>query len=51
MRYKRYVTPWIDILMLSPDELQTILEGTHWEAREFFDKGDGVYISILEKRQ
>jgi len=50
VRYKRYVTPWIDILMLSPDELQTILEGTHWEAREFFDRGDGVYVSILEKR-
>ena len=50
VRYKRYVTPWIDLLMLSQDELHKILEGTHWEAREFFDKGDGVYISILEKR-
>ena len=51
VRYKRYVTPRIDFLLLSQDELHTTLEGTHWEAREFFDQGDGVYVSILEKRR
>jgi SAM-dependent methyltransferase len=50
VRYKRYVSLWIDFLMLSQDELHAILDGTHWNAAQFFDQGDGVYIAILEKR-
>ena len=51
VRYKKYVTPWIDFLMLSKDELHTILDDTHWEVKEFINRSDGVYVAILEKRQ
>lgn len=49
VRYKRFVSPWIDFLMLSKDELQTLLGGTGWQAREFLDGPQGIYVAILEK--
>ena len=51
VRYKRYVTPWIDFLMLSKDELGAMLEDTDWQASEFIDGDDGVYVAILEKKR
>jgi SAM-dependent methyltransferase len=50
IRYKKFVTPWIDFLMVSQDELDAILAGTGWEAREFIEGEGGIYIAILEKR-
>jgi hypothetical protein len=29
-RYKRFATPWFDYLMVSPQELETIVNGTGW---------------------
>jgi SAM-dependent methyltransferase len=29
-RYKRFVTPWFDYLMVSPQEMDALLEGTGW---------------------
>jgi hypothetical protein len=50
VRYKKYVTPWIDFLLISRDELDSILEGTDWQAKQFIEGEDGVYIAIIEKR-
>lgn len=50
VRYKRYVTPWIDFLMVSKDEMKTILEGTNWKVRDFIAGQQGVYVAIIEKR-
>lgn len=50
VRYKKYFTPWIDFLMVSRDELGSILEGTDWQANQFIEGEDGVYIAIIEKR-
>ena len=49
MRYKRYVTPWIDFLMVSQEEMRDIVEGTNWEVRDFIEGRHGVYTAILEK--
>jgi len=49
VRYKKYVTPWIDFLMVSRDGMKTILEGTNWEVRDFVDGERGIYVAILEK--
>jgi hypothetical protein len=48
VRYKKYVTPWIDFLMVSKEELTAILEGTNWQVRQFIEGQQGVYIAILE---
>jgi len=51
VRYKKYVTPWIDFLMVSEDELINILEDTDWKVSEFIPGVDGVYAVILDKRR
>jgi SAM-dependent methyltransferase len=50
VRYKKYVTPWIDFLMVSKEEIATILEGTNWMISGFIDWQGGVYTAILEKK-
>jgi 2-polyprenyl-3-methyl-5-hydroxy-6-metoxy-1,4-benzoquinol methylase len=49
VRYKRYVTPWIHFLMVSKEEMKTILKGTNWEVRKFIDGQQGIYTAIIEK--
>jgi SAM-dependent methyltransferase len=49
VRYKKYVTPWIDFLMVSQEEMRTLLEGTNWEVRDFIDGEQGLYIAVIEK--
>lgn len=51
VRYKKYVTPWIDFLMVSKEEMKAILEGTHWELGEFIDGQQGVYIAVIKKKR
>lgn len=49
VHYKKFVTPWIEFLMLSPDELCLILADTPWRAQVILDDPSGNYIAILEK--
>ena len=49
VRYKKYVSPWIDFLMVSRAELAALLEGTGWEIGDVTDAGNGPYVAILEK--
>jgi hypothetical protein len=51
VRYKKYVTPWIDFLMVSKDEMKAVLEGTNWEVRDFIDGQQGVYVAVIEKKR
>jgi SAM-dependent methyltransferase len=47
--YRRYRTPWFDFLMVSQDEMKTLLEGTGWNIERIIDETDGIYVAILEK--
>lgn len=49
IRYKKYVTPWFDYLLVSKDEMKAILQGTGWQVEEFIDGKDGMYIAVMEK--
>lgn len=51
VRYKKYVTPWVDFFMVSKEEMKAILEGTHWELGEFIDGQQGVYIAVIKKKR
>jgi len=51
VRYKKYVTPWIDFLMLSRPELDDLLVASNWLVAETIDQGRGTYVAILEKRK
>ncbi len=50
VRYRKYVTPWFDYLMVSKEEMEDILEGTDWRISEFIDSDGSLYIAIVEKR-
>lgn len=49
VRYKRYVTPWIDLLMVNKGELRQIVDGTGWALKETIDDERGLYVAILER--
>jgi SAM-dependent methyltransferase len=51
VRYKKYVTPWIEFLMLSASELDDLLVASNWLVVEIIDQGRGAYVAILEKRK
>lgn len=50
VRYRDFVGPWIDHLIVSPDEIAAILEGTQWRIRRLLQQhGSGYYyIAVLE---
>jgi SAM-dependent methyltransferase len=49
-RYKRYVTPWFDYLMVSPAEMEALLEGTGWRVvKEYQAPGSRLYTAIIER--
>jgi len=49
-RYKRFVTPWFDYLMVSPAEMETLLDGTGWRiAKQYRLEGARLYTAIIER--
>jgi hypothetical protein len=49
-RYKRFVTPWFDYLMVSPAEMDTLLEGTGWRvAKRYAAAGARLYTTVIER--
>ncbi len=50
VRYKKYVTPWFDYLVVSKNEMENILEGTGWGVSRYIDSKGPMYIAIIDKR-
>lgn len=49
VRYRDLVGPWFDYLIVSPDEMAAILEGTEWRIRRLLqESGSGYYVAVLE---
>ena len=48
VRYRDAATPWFDYLMVSPTELERLVDGTGWRLARTIDSDD-TYIAILEK--
>lgn len=49
VRYGDYRTKWFDLLLLSRDELQELLQGTGWRIERFIDSDGPTYIAVLSK--
>ena len=50
-RYKRFVTPWFDYLMVSPEEMETLVANTGWRVSEYC-RDDGprpVFGAVIER--
>jgi SAM-dependent methyltransferase len=49
VRHGLYTMPWFDYLLASPEEMAKLAKGTGWELREVIDKGEHVYVGVLER--
>jgi SAM-dependent methyltransferase len=49
IRHGHYRTPWFDYLLVSPDEMAELADGTGWELARVIDEGEHVYIGVLER--
>jgi len=50
IRFKRYVTPWFNYLLVSKEELQEIMDGTGWKVQGYLDGGNSIYVALMDKR-
>lgn len=50
VRYKKYVTPWFDYLLVSRAEMKEILAGAGWAVKRFLDSETSVYVAVIEKQ-
>ena len=48
VRYKKFVNPWFDYLIVSKDEMEMVLEGTGWKVVKYLDHLPH-YIAIIKK--
>ena len=50
VRYKTIIGPWFDYLMVSPDEMRQIVDGTGWHVSQVMMSGEGgIYTAVIEK--
>jgi hypothetical protein len=49
VRYRDLVGPWFDYLIVSPDEMATILVDTEWRIHRLLQQsGSGYYVAVLQ---
>jgi 2-polyprenyl-3-methyl-5-hydroxy-6-metoxy-1,4-benzoquinol methylase len=52
VRYRKYMTPWFDYLLVSKQEMRSILKGTDWQiSKTFRSRKSSAYIAIIEKQR
>ena len=51
VRYQKYATPWFDYLMVSKQEMESILEGTDWRVTRYIDSSSPVYVAVIDKKK
>jgi predicted RNA methylase len=49
VRYRTYVTPWFDYLLVSEKEMQDLIAGTGWRVQSFIRSKGAPYIGIITK--
>ena len=49
IRYRDLIGPWFEYLIVSPDEMATLVDGTQWRIRTLVEEsGSGYYVAVLE---
>lgn len=49
VRYLDRVTPWFDVTLFSPDEMEALLEGTGWRLRRTLPGRGPGYVAIIDR--
>ena len=47
VRYKTMIGPWFEYLLVSPDEMTEIVEGTGWSIERFVHDEGSFYVAVL----
>lgn len=47
--YEMSRSEWFDYLMVSPDEMRSILQGTGWKVSRLIQSDGSVYVAVIEK--
>jgi hypothetical protein len=48
VRFRDHATPWFDYLMVSREELESLLDGTGWRLERALESED-IYVAIIGK--
>jgi SAM-dependent methyltransferase len=48
VRYRDLVGPWFEYLIVSPDELAEIVDGTGWQIRHLVRDEGSIYVAVLD---
>lgn len=52
IRYKKYVTSWIEFLLVSPEEMEELVVDTDWHVKELLQEDNcSRYFAILSKER
>lgn len=51
VRYLHYTNPWFDYLIVSPEEMEDILDGTGWRLSRIFCSAGPYYAAVIEKNK
>jgi SAM-dependent methyltransferase len=49
IRHRSFATPWFDYLIVSPDEMEELLDGTGWRVARFLEGEANLYAAVIEK--
>jgi len=49
VRYRRYVTPWFDYLLVSQDEMRQVVQGSGWEVQQFVEGQGPAYVGLITR--
>jgi SAM-dependent methyltransferase len=49
VRFQTYKTPWFDYLLVSPEEMKSIVAGTGWRIEKFYTSPGSTYCAHLVK--
>ncbi len=47
VRYRDMIDPWFDYLLVSPAELEELVDGTGWQIERFIRDGSPCYVAII----
>jgi hypothetical protein len=47
VRYRDYASSWFDYLIVSPEELDALVDGTGWRVRRVI-QGEPLYVAVVD---
>jgi hypothetical protein len=49
IRFNKWIGPWFDYLLVSPEEMSAILDGTGWEVDRFITESGPRFVAVIRR--